>query len=601
MTGSTDAMPNAFEECPAETLRTIYELMRQLFDIYSKESPELVPSDLTQLSHIFTLLSYTIQHGKIDPKKMGIIQHDCVKDLLRAFNDFEVRIITLREHEDVFKSFKNDKQFASSVWKNNPYFELIRRLYYLTRKYSLRILYSIDHIDNRTKQQLHFYIINYLNLLSPTNYMWINPEVIQSTIHSGGNNLLRGFKNYLEDLVLNAGKLNVRMTDVKAYKVGENLAITEGKVIYQNDLMQLIQYEAKTPNVYKTPILIVPPWINKYYVLDLSPNNSLIKWLVEQGFTVFTISWINPGPELANKEFADYMLEGPIQAVDVITKETKVDSVHMVGYCIGGTLLACTLAYMEANNDKRAKSSTFFMSLVNFSNPGEIGVFLDEPQLDALEDVMKKRGYLNGRLLDIAFNTLRPNELIWPYFINSYLHGNPAKPFDILYWNADSSNLPYKMYNFYLRNMYLHNKLREPGGIVLNNTPIDLSNITTPSIFVAAEGDHITLWRAIYSGLHYIGGPVEFILSESGHVRAVVNPTTSTKYGFKTNDKFNKPEDFKNNSKEWLETAINHTGTWWIYWVDWLKKQDSTEIPARKINPAIVIEDAPGSYVRKRI
>lgn len=599
---STEKSTISEKECPTKIIKEILNLARHLFDIYRTELPELLPNELLQLSQIYNLLSTLLLESSHDHIKLLAIQRDCTLDLVKMFNDFSLRISTFKEHENLFKSFKFDKRFSNNIWYDNPYFELLKRLYYLVRKYSLRLLYSLDNIDRKTRQQLHFYIINFLNFFAPTNYLWTNPEVIESIIASGGTNLLNGLKNYLEDLVNNNGKLNIRMTDLNAYKVGENLAITPGKVIYQNDLIQLIQYAPTTANVYKTPILFTPPWINKYYVLDLSPKNSLVKWLVAQGFTVFMISWVNPNEKLANKTFDDYMLEGPLSALDVIVKETKVDSVHMVGYCIGGTLLASTLAYMAAKEDKRAKTATFFMSLVNFSNPGEIGVFLDEPQVDALEQVMQHKGYLNGRLLEITFNMLRPNDLIWPYFIHNYLLGKPSKPFDVLYWNSDSSNQPYKMYNFYLRNMYLKNKLKIPGGISLNGVPIDLKKITTPAFFIASETDHITLWRSVFSGIHLFGGKCEFILSDSGHVRAVVNPPEkNNKYGFKVNTEFNNATDFKTKPSNWVKNATRREDSWWPYWVEWILKHDNTKVPARSINPNIVIEDAPGSYVLKRI
>lgn len=601
MASQTKSEADAVPECPAETMRAIADLLRQLFDIYTRELPELLPSEGLQLTQIYSLFNPKILIKIQDQQKLITIQKDCARDLMRIYNDFGIRIATFREHHDVFKSFKFDKRFANQIWYDNPYFELLKRLYYLVRKYSLRLLYALEGIDHKTRQKMHFYIINFLNFFAPTNYIWANPEVIHAIIDTGGNNLLKGIKNYLEDLVLNDGRLNVRMTDTKAFKVGENLAVTPGKVIYQNELIQLIQYAPTTQNVQQIPVLFIPPWINKFYVLDLSPKNSLVKWLVDQGFTVFMISWVNPDQELAEKEFSDYMLQGPITAIDVITKQLQCEEVHMVGYCIGGTLLACTLAYMAAKNDHRAKTATFFMSLLNFSNPGEIGVFLDEPQLDALEIVMREKGYLNGRLLDIAFNTLRPNELIWPYFINNYLLGKPSRPFDLLYWNADSSNLPYKMYNFYLRNMYLHNKLRRPGGIMLNGVPIDLGKINIPTFFVASENDHITLWRSVFSGIHFLNGPTEFVLSESGHVRAVVNPPGDDKYGYSVNPDFKQTADFKVKSKEWREGANKHSGSWWPYWVEWLLKHDDKQIQAREINPQSVIEDAPGSYVQRRI
>ncbi|HSX20108.1 MAG TPA: class I poly(R)-hydroxyalkanoic acid synthase [Gammaproteobacteria bacterium] len=587
---------------PAETLQEIAKLLRQLFDIYSRDMPELFPNELLQASHFFTLFNTILSESAQNPVKLVKIQHDCTNDLIKMFNNFHLRITTFKEHQDIFRSFKFDKRFSNQIWYDNPYFELLKRLYYLVRKYSLRLLYSMDELDSKTRQQLHFYIVNFLNFFAPTNYIWTNPEVMQAIVETGGNNLLSGLRNYLEDLVENHGRLNVRMTDLKAFKVGENLGVTKGKVIYQNELIQLIQYQPTTATTYKTPILITPPWINKYYVLDLSPNNSLVKWLVDQGFTVFIISWVNPDAKLSDKSFEDYMLEGPLQALDVVVKETKAESVHMVGYCIGGTLLACTLAYLQAKNDKHVKSATFLMSLINFSNPGEIGVFLDKPQIDALENVMHEKGYLNGRLLDMAFNTLRPNDLIWPYFIHNYLLGKPSKPFDMLYWNSDSTNQPYSMYNFYLRNMYLHNKLREPNGITLGGVPIDLSKIVTPAFFVASETDHITLWRSVFSGIHHLGGPTEFILSESGHVRAVVNPPTKdNKYGFKTNPDFNTAKKFKTVSNHWTENAQRHDGSWWPYWVEWLQKQDNEQIPAKQINQQSIVDDAPGSYVLKRI
>lgn len=589
------------QESSSETIGTIFKLLRQLFDIYTNELPELLPNELLQVSHIFSIFSEVCNKMTQSQTRFLSIQKDFAEDLSKALLNFNLRITTFRDHHDIFKNFA-DQRFTNKIWEDNPYFELLKHIYYLIKKYSVKILYAIDNLDRRSRQQMHFYLANFLNYFSPTNYAWSNPEVIQTIIESNGHNLLHGIKNYLEDLVLNNGKLNIRMTDLKSFAVGKNLAITAGKVIFQNELIQLIQYQSQTNDVYKTPILFIPPWINKYYILDLSPANSMVNWLVQQGFTVFMISWVNPNEKLSHKTFDNYMLEGPMQALDIISKQLNITSVHMVGYCIGGTLLACTLAYMQAKKDLRCKSASFFMSLLNFSNPGEIGVFLDQPQIDALELMMKKRGYLNGRLLDITFNILRPNELIWPYFINNYLLGKTSKPFDILYWNADSSNLPYQMYNFYLRNMYLHNKLRHGGAIILDGTPIDLNTIVSPTFFVGSETDHITLWRAIFSGLRLLNGPLEFILSESGHVRAVVNPpTTQNKYGFKSNTNFSHAKAFKVKSKEWLETAQQHTGSWWPYWRDWLLSHDQQKIPAceRQLNNGI--ETAPGSYVKKRI
>jgi len=583
---------NLGSENPADTAMSIAALMAQLCQIYQKQLPKMLPTELMQMSHSFDLFWQIYAKQMQNPMRMIELQQKSANDFAHIFSTFSEQNSTVREEERVFRN---------EAWRENVYFQFIKNVYYALKNYADEWLLSLDDLDPRTKQQLHFYVNNILSFISPTNALWSNPEVIQATVESGGNNLVRGFRNYLEDLVLNNGQPNVRMTDMKAFEVGKNIAVTPGKVVFQNDLMQLIQYEPATKDVYKTPILFVPPWINKYYVLDLSPENSLVKWLVEQGYTVFMISWVNPEAELSHKRFDDYMLEGPAQALKVITDKIGCEDVHSVGYCIGGTLLACTLAYLQSRNIQKIKSSTFFMSLLNFANPGELGIFFDEAQFETLEKLMQSEGYLNGHLLDIAFNALRPDDLVWPYYINRYLLGKPPRPFDLLYWNADSSNLPAAMYSYYLRNMYMENNLYKPGGITLDNVDIDLSSITTPTFFLGSETDHITLWKSVYSGLNLLGGDVEFILSESGHVRAVVNPADDTKYGYYINNEYTHAKDYSHSSKVWLEEAEKHEGSWWPFWVKWLEKHDSAKVPARQIIESMIIEDAPGSYVKKRL
>lgn len=585
-----NAIPPIFNEHPLETMLSIAELLTTLSEIYQRHFPEILPVELMQFSHGIDLFWKIYTKHAQNPHKAIEIQRYFAQEFANLFITFNQQLINAKADE---------KMFANPVWRENSYFEFLKHLYQIISNYANQWLQSLEELDRKTKQQLHFYVTNFLSFICPTNHIWTNPEVMEATIQSGGNNLLRGFRNYLEDLVLNNGKLNVRMTDLKAFEVGKNLATTTGKVVFQNDLMQLIQYTPTTEEVNRTPILFVPPWINKYYVLDLSPENSLVKWLVEQGFTVFMISWVNPDRKLKNKEFADYMLEGPIQALNFVTKNLACDQVNMVGYCIGGTLLACALAYLKNKKDTRIKSATFFMSLLNFSNPGELGVFFDDAQIDALDKLMQQEGYLNGHLLDIAFNMLRPNDLIWPYYVNRYLLGKPSKAFDLLYWNSDSSNLPYKMYSFYLRNMYMENLLHKPGAITLDHVPIDLSTIDSPCFFLGSETDHITLWRSVYSGLNLLGGPIEFVLAESGHVRGVINPPSLKKYGFWNNTDFKHAKDYSHASKIWLENSTRHDGSWWPFWVEWLHKQDSQTVPARNITK--FIEDAPGSYVMKRI
>lgn len=497
-----------------------------------------------------------------------------------------------------------DNRFNDPTWEDNPYFESIKRSYYFIAKYALKWLNSISTLDRKTRQQVHFYVKNILDFFSPTNYIWTNPEVMRKIVETQGENLIDGFKRCLEDLVHNKGRLSIRTTPFGAFEVGSNLAITPGKIIHQNDLIQLIQYMPTTESVYETPILFIPPWINKYYVLDLSPENSMVRYLVNNGFTVYMISWVNPDKRHANKQFEDYMTEGPLEALDVITKTANVPSVHMVGYCIGGTLLGATSAYMASKKDNRMKTASYFMSLLDFSNAGELGVFIDEAQLNILDKLMKEEGFLNGRILESVFSFLRPNDMVWPNYINSYLLGKEPKAFDLLYWNSDSSNLPYKMYKFYLHNMYIKNRLKKPYRLVFKDIAINLADSKTPAFFIASKTDHITLWQAVYRSAALLGGSKQFLFSDSGHVRGVVNPPgLDHRYNFRTNEKLGVSSPLPKRPSEWFSQSKLHKGSWWPYWVNWLIKQDGTQVPARdpvKMNIPI-IEDAPGSYVKRQI
>jgi polyhydroxyalkanoate synthase len=403
--------------------------------------------------------------------------------------------------------------------------------------------------------------------------------------------------NLLDDIERGNGQLKISMTDPKAFELGVNIGTTPGKIVFQNDLMQLIQYEPTTPKVARRPLLIVPPWINKYYILDLRENNSFIKWMVDSGLTVFVISWVNPDARHAGKEFADYLVEGPLTALDAIEKATGEKEINAVGYCLGGTLLAAQLSYMAAKKDKRIVSATFMTSLVEFSNPGELGVFVDEGQLDNIEKRMIERGYLEGSEMAETFNMLRGNDLIWSFVINNYLMGRDPFPFDLLHWNTDSTRMPARMHSFYLRNMYLDNKLRKPGGITLAGVPIDLSRITTPTYFASSMEDHIAPWKTTYAGPQLMRGKARFTLSGSGHIAGMINPPNAKKYGFWTNEAL--PESPDN----WLKGATQHEGSWWTDWREWLSQYTGPQIPARVPGKGRlkVIEAAPGSYVKVRV
>jgi len=389
----------------------------------------------------------------------------------------------------------------------------------------------------------------------------------------------------------------VSMTDLDAFELGKNVATTPGKVVFQNDLMQLLQYTPATETARKRPLLIVPPWINKFYILDLQDKNSFIKWAVDKGHTVFVISWVNPDETLADKGFEDYLLEGPMAALDAIEQATGVREVNAVGYCLGGTLLNVTLAYMAAKKDNRIKSATLFTTMLDFAEPGELEVFIDEEQIAALEERMDRDGYLEGADMAMTFNMLRANDLIWSFFINNYLLGKDPLPFDLLYWNSDSTRMPATMHSFYLRKMYQENLLKKAGGITLDGTPIDLTKVKTPLYFLSTLEDHIAPWESTYSGAQLASGPVKFVLSGSGHIAGVINPPARKKYGYWTNTKL------ADTAGAWFMSAKQKEGSWWLDWDRWVSKFAGEEVPARIPGDRKLkaLENAPGSYVKKRL
>jgi polyhydroxyalkanoate synthase len=432
------------------------------------------------------------------------------------------------------------------------------------------------------------------NALSPSNFVLTNPELLRETLTSNAENLVRGMHMLADDIAAGGGDLKIRQSDSSMFEVGRNLAVTPGKVIFQNEIMQLIQYAPSTEKVLQKPLLIVPPWINKYYVLDLTPEKSFIKWCVDQGITVFCISWVNPDAHLAQKSWEEYIREGPLAALDAIKQATGEEKVHTVGYCVGGTMLAVALAAMAARGDERIVSATMFAAQVDFTYAGDLKVFVDEEQVELVEQRMAERGYLEGKSMVTVFNILRSNELIWPYIINNYVKGKAPFPFDLLYWNSDATRLPAANHSFYLRNCYLDNKLTS-GGMKIGDTPIDLKSIKVPIYNLATREDHIAPAKSVLLGSKFFGGPVKYVLSGSGHIAGVVNPPDKKKYQYWTGAR---PRSA--NLDGWLAKATEHPGSWWPDWLAWLKAQDPTEVPARvpgdgKLKP---IEDAPGSYVR---
>ena len=496
----------------------------------------------------------------------------------------------------VIEPAQGDRRFKDEQWSENPVFDYIKQSYLLASKYLQESVHDTEGLDPHVAKKADFYTRQYIDALAPTNFAMSNPEVLRRTVETGGENLLTGLSNLLDDLERGKGKLRVKMTDLDRFKLGENVAVTPGKVVFQNDLMQLLQYSPSTETVFKRPLLIIPPWINKFYILDLRPKNSFIKWAVAQGHTVFVISWVNPDEKLAHKDFEDYMFEGPMAALDAIEQATGERECKVIGYCLGGTLVAAMLAFMAEKGDTRVKAATFFVTMTDFSEPGELGVFIDEEQLAKMDEAMEKNGYFDGSSMAEAFNLLRANDLIWGFVINNYLMGKDPFPFDLLYWNSDSTRMPCKMHSSYLHDLYEKNLLCKKNGISFDGVGIDLAKVKTPAYFISAKEDHIAPWKSTYAGTQLLSGPVRFVLGMSGHIAGIVNPPTSKKYGYWTNDELPKDGD------QWFAGAQSHEGSWWLDWKKWIQRYNGKKVPARVPGDGklAVIEDAPGSYVRVR-
>lgn len=489
-----------------------------------------------------------------------------------------------------------DRRFKDQEWSDNVVFDYIKQSYLLTSGWLKEQAYDAEGLDEHTAHRIDFYTRQFVDAMSPTNFFATNPQVLRETIECRGENLLHGLSNMLNDLEKGHGSLRISQTDMDAFEVGGNIAVTEGKVVYQNDLMQLLHYAPLTETQFDKPLLIVPPWINKFYILDLKPENSFIRWATEQGHSVYVISWVNPTGDLRDKDFSSYMLEGPLAAVEAIKQDVGAETVNAIGYCLGGTLLASTLAYAAEHKIENFASATFFTTLVDFERGGELTVFVDEEQIQGIERKMAKDGYMDGADMAMTFNSLRSNDLIWSFVVSNYLLGKDPFPFDLLYWNSDSTRLPEAMHSFYLRKMYQQNKLKEPGGVEMNGTPIDLRNIKTPTYFVAAKEDHIAPADAVYQGTKLFRSPVKYVLAASGHIAGVVNPPPPEKYGYWTNKK--RPESLE----EWFDTSTETKGSWWPDWQKWIARKAGKKVPARIPGEGGLkaIEAAPGSYVQVR-
>jgi polyhydroxyalkanoate synthase len=598
--GTPPETSDVFEwtENSIEILKKTQEVMTFLLSKMSGKSHFYDLHTCRQAMESYNLLIHSLLS---DPQKMWSIQLQWLNDSARLWQQYVLGHSFVEQEDDALKSdtLKNpgDKRFRAEEWQTHPYFSYLKQAYLLTADYLSDLVYKVEGLDPKASQQLKFYTHQFIDALSPSNFLLTNPSVLNRTIETAGANLVKGLENMLEDLKENEGRFKISMTDMKAFTVGKDLAVTPGKVVYENRLFQLIQYSPTTKEVYQTPVLMTSPWINKYYILDMKPENSFVKATVDQGYTVFMVSWVNPDASYGETTFDDYLTQGLLMAIEVVQSITKQKKINLAAYCVGGTLMACALAYLAQKKQDIVNSATFLTTLVDFAEPGDIGVFIDDAQISTIEDHMAVQGYLDGRDMALTFNTLRANDLIWSYFVSNYLEGKEPFAFDLLFWNNDAANLAAKTHSFYLREFYLKNKLREPGGIALAGVPLELNLVNVPIYSIATEQDHIAPWRSVYSGLQLFTGKKRFVLGGSGHIAGIINPPAKNKYGYRVSDQL------VANPDDWYEASTQCEGSWWTDWYQWLKKQSGPKVKpptmGNKNYPALA--DAPGSYVVKQL
>jgi polyhydroxyalkanoate synthase len=559
------------------------------------------PEEFPPIFNTETMLDNLSKGANVDSNKL-LKDHMNFMEQHMALWQSATKTMAGEKTEPVIQEERGDRRFKDKEWQENPVYNYLKQSYLLNAKMLQNLVDSFEFEDSRTAERIRFYTRQYINSVSPTNYVLTNPEVCRQIIETEGQNLAKGMENYIRDLEKSPMEaFRITQTDENAFTLGENLANTPGKVIFRNDLIELIQYTPTTEQVNKTPLLIVPPFINKYYILDLNEQQSLVRWLVSQGQTVFIISWVNPDESLAEKTFDDYIVDGTIKSLDVIQAITGEDKINVTGYCVGGTLLAITQGYLKGIDDQRINSLTFFTTLLDFAEAGEITIYLGDDTVPLLKENARNKGVFDGRILSLSFSMLRENNLFWSYFINNYLKGQDPAPFDILYWNSDPTNMTPETFCDYVQACYLDNRIAKPGGVQVNDVPVDLKQIDTPTYFLATISDHIVPWQSAYLGTQILQGPKRFVLAGSGHIAGVINSVESGKYPHWINDSEPLPET----AEQWFEGAIEHAGSWWPDWLNWLNTQSTAEqIDALQPGqhpdyPAI--EEAPGSYVRVRL
>ncbi len=591
----------ASTEAPTPDFDQFAQNMGRLVEEYGKataaylkpiERGEAKGGQADEASEMVKTLGRVAESWVSDPRKIIEAQASITGDFLELWSTM-LRRAGGEAARPVAEPDKRDGRFADPDWSGHPMFDFIKQAYLIGARWAESMVDKAEDLDPHTREKARFYVKQIASALSPSNFIATNPELLRETLRQNGENLVRGMKMLAEDIEAGHGELKIRQSDPSAFQIGVNIASTPGKVVFRNDIIELIQYAPSTETVLKRPLLIVPPWINKFYILDLNAEKSFIRWCVAQGQSVFCISWVNPDERHANKDFESYMREGVFAALEAIEQATGETSVNAIGYCVGGTLLGVTLAYMAATRDKRIASATFFTTQVDFSHAGELSVFVDEDQIRAVEEQMTKSGYLDGARMAGAFNMLRPNDLIWSYVINNYLKGKAPTPFDLLYWNSDSTRMPAANHSFYLRNCYLENKLSK-GEMKIGGKLLDLGKVKIPIYNLATREDHIAPAQSVFIGSQCFGGSVDYVVAGSGHIAGVVNPPAKVKYQYWTGGAAT------GTYEDWIAKASEHPGSWWPHWFSWLEKQAPQRVPARVPGSGklTAIEDAPGSYVR---
>lgn len=586
---------------PAQLARSLADIaersQRLLTDWMTRNGlagPRAAMSETLEIAGSFADLT---THMVTDPARMAQAQVSLWSAYMELWQNTATRMLGFQT-EPLYEPLKGDLRFQHPAWRENEIFNYIKQSYLLVSRWLEETIQDIHDVDRMTKQKVEFYTRQFINAVSPSNFAFTNPEVIQATIESGGENLIRGLENLLADLEQGDALQMARLISSPRFVIGKTVAATPGKVVYRNELMELIQYNPTTPTVLKRPLLFIPPWINKFYIVDLAEDKSWVKWAVDQGHTVFLISWVNPIGELGRKQFEDYLLEGPMVALDIIRREIGEAEVNAVAYCIGGVLLAAAMAYLAGKGDERIATGTFLATLLDFSEPGDLGAFIDEATIAELGKGAPEECQAGAGSM-ATFHLLRENDLIWSFVVNNYLLGHDSFPFDLLYWNCDATAMPYAMHSFYLKKFYKENVLVKPGGITLAGRAIDLRKVRAPTYFLSTREDHIAPWRSTYKGMRLLSGPVRFTLAGSGHISGIINPPSGSKRGYWTSER-TPPAD----PESWMSKSRRREDSWWMDWDGWVKRQPGNEdrvaarVPGQ--NASRCLGDAPGTYVAAR-